>query len=42
LLVVQGILRVVLHKDGPVVQEDLVAQDTLHLGAQIPFLDREV
>jgi len=40
LLVVQGIL--VLHKDGPVVQEDLVAQDTLHLGAQIPFLDREV
>jgi len=42
--VVQGILLVVLHRDGLVVQEDLVVQDTLHLhqAALIQFLDREL
>jgi len=41
-MVVQGILMVVLHRDGLVVQEDQVDQDTLHQAALIQFLDREL
>jgi len=41
-MVVQGILMVVLHRDGLVVQEDLVDQDNLHQAALIQSLDREL